>query len=209
MTKYDCWYDQIITAAQRREIPRCYSELHHIKPRSLGGGDDTSNLVRLTYREHFLVHWLLTKTTSGGALRKMQRALFAMTLKGTGERITAGWQFEAAKRAVRDLELDPELEAVWRTRFEAAKAARIEAFKATAIRRMIDNARQKKQVLIEPEAEAMRKPEEINALASAFLSANKRPRRRRNQPYVRLFDHPSREERIRQASAIIDAALAE
>ena len=38
-----------------------YSEVHHIIPRCLGGTDDITNLVRLTYREHYIAHWLLTK----------------------------------------------------------------------------------------------------------------------------------------------------
>ena len=38
-----------------------YWEKHHIVPKCLGGSDDSSNLVLLTAREHYLVHWLLTK----------------------------------------------------------------------------------------------------------------------------------------------------
>lgn len=38
-----------------------YTELHHILPRCLGGSDSKSNLVRLTAREHFIAHRLLTK----------------------------------------------------------------------------------------------------------------------------------------------------
>lgn len=36
-------------------------EKHHIFPRSLGGKDDEDNLVLLTFREHFLAHYLLYK----------------------------------------------------------------------------------------------------------------------------------------------------
>lgn len=36
-------------------------ELHHIRPRCLGGSDDKENLVLLTYKEHYLVHVLLAK----------------------------------------------------------------------------------------------------------------------------------------------------
>jgi len=36
-------------------------ELHHIKPKSMGGGDDEENLVLLSYREHYLAHYLLWK----------------------------------------------------------------------------------------------------------------------------------------------------
>lgn len=38
-----------------------YSEKHHILPKSLGGSDDTHNIVRLSAREHFICHWLLVK----------------------------------------------------------------------------------------------------------------------------------------------------
>jgi hypothetical protein len=105
MSKYQRWYDAIIEAAKTRDIPRAYTEVHHIKPRSMGGGNEPANLARLTYREHFLVHWLLTRICTGDDLRKMQRALFAMTLKASGERLVSGWQFEIAKRAVKDMHL--------------------------------------------------------------------------------------------------------
>ena len=36
-----------------------YCEVHHITPKCMGGSEDDSNKVRLTYREHFLAHWLL------------------------------------------------------------------------------------------------------------------------------------------------------
>lgn len=36
-----------------------YYELHHIKPRWLGGGNEKENLVLLTAREHYLAHYLL------------------------------------------------------------------------------------------------------------------------------------------------------
>jgi hypothetical protein len=36
-------------------------EIHHVSPRCLGGTDESSNLVKLTYREHYIAHWLLIK----------------------------------------------------------------------------------------------------------------------------------------------------
>lgn len=36
-------------------------ELHHVVPRSEGGGDDADNLVELTAREHYVAHLLLAK----------------------------------------------------------------------------------------------------------------------------------------------------
>lgn len=38
-----------------------YTEKHHIIPVCLGGSDDTSNIVRISARKHFLCHYLLIK----------------------------------------------------------------------------------------------------------------------------------------------------
>lgn len=70
--KYTLWYSRIINSAQVRAIiPTNYTELHHIIPKSLGGKDDRSNLVRLTPREHYVCHLLLTKMVVGPAKRSM------------------------------------------------------------------------------------------------------------------------------------------
>lgn len=53
-------YNSIIER-RKYEIPQGYSENHHIIPRSLGGSDKKYNLIRLTAREHFICHLLLTK----------------------------------------------------------------------------------------------------------------------------------------------------
>ena len=58
--KYTRWYYAIVTNAQAR-ISDGYTENHHIVPKSLGGSDLQENLVKLTAREHFVCHWLLTK----------------------------------------------------------------------------------------------------------------------------------------------------
>ncbi len=56
---YQKLYDSIIEKARERNIDG-YTERHHILPRCMGGTDDPDNLVTLTAREHFIVHWLLT-----------------------------------------------------------------------------------------------------------------------------------------------------
>jgi hypothetical protein len=101
MTKYQRWHDQIIERARDRKLD-CYSEWHHIGPRSLGGSDLPSNLVQLTYREHFLIHWLLTKLYIGRAKRSMLFALLCMGMKKDGCRVIASWQFDIAKRVIKD-----------------------------------------------------------------------------------------------------------
>lgn len=55
-------YNDIIHSAQLRpdvHLLNGYTETHHILPKSLGGSDESHNLVKLTAREHFVAHWLL------------------------------------------------------------------------------------------------------------------------------------------------------
>lgn len=101
MSKYRRWYDQIVDRGQTRRSLGGYGEVHHILPRSLGGGDEPSNLVKLTYREHFLAHWLLTKIYDGAARSAMVYALHCMSM-AIGGRTIVGWQVETAKRAIKD-----------------------------------------------------------------------------------------------------------
>lgn len=76
--KYHKWYMAIIEIAKQRPDELDYSELHHIIPRSLGGLDNDYNLVRLTAREHFVCHFLLTKFTTGQHYHKMVYACQGM-----------------------------------------------------------------------------------------------------------------------------------
>ena len=57
-----------------------YYETHHILPKSLGGTNDVSNLVKLTPREHFICHWLLVKMYDKGTneRKKMLYAFWIM-----------------------------------------------------------------------------------------------------------------------------------
>jgi ATPase subunit of ABC transporter with duplicated ATPase domains len=62
--KYSKWYFNII---KKRKILSFegYAEIHHILPKSLGGTNEAENLVKLTAREHFICHLLLTKIVNG------------------------------------------------------------------------------------------------------------------------------------------------
>lgn len=73
---YQKIYDAIIANAQNRNIPNVYTEMHHILPRSLGGSDDTTNLISLTAKEHFICHHLLWKIHKN---REMTKAFMLMT----------------------------------------------------------------------------------------------------------------------------------
>ncbi len=96
--KYRRWYLALMERARDRKIIG-YTERHHILPRSLGGTNKSDNLVRLTYREHYLAHWLLIKFTNGLFLRKMKHALAQMGYQTVGERQIASWRFEVARKA--------------------------------------------------------------------------------------------------------------
>ncbi|AGG57802.1 hypothetical protein VPBG_00030 [Vibrio phage helene 12B3] len=57
-------YDNLCSSRKCRGIVReAGFEVHHILPRSMGGTDKESNLVKFTPREHFFAHVLLEKIT--------------------------------------------------------------------------------------------------------------------------------------------------
>lgn len=57
---YKAIYDSIVE--NRKSVPyEGYTERHHILPRSLGGSDDAYNIVRLSAKEHYMCHLLLTR----------------------------------------------------------------------------------------------------------------------------------------------------
>jgi hypothetical protein len=88
--KYSSWYFAIVKHYQN-DPPIEQYEVHHIIPKSLGGNNDTSNLVKLPCKAHFICHHLLTKMTDGIANSKMTYAysLFIHTSKNRGIKVTA------------------------------------------------------------------------------------------------------------------------
>jgi hypothetical protein len=85
MNKYERWYSAITNRAKTRTLDG-YKERHHVIPHSLGGSDDSNNLVDLTAREHFICHWLLTKMHTGEARGKMINALYMMRGQSTHQK---------------------------------------------------------------------------------------------------------------------------
>jgi hypothetical protein len=70
------YYNIIDRAKSRTGLP--VFETHHIIPKSLGGSNKKDNLVKLTPKEHFVCHLLLTKMYQGTEKQKMHFALWAM-----------------------------------------------------------------------------------------------------------------------------------
>lgn len=59
---YSNIYNKLIDSRKYRALNKePLYEIHHIVPICMGGSNDGSNLVKLTFREHYIVHWLLTK----------------------------------------------------------------------------------------------------------------------------------------------------
>jgi hypothetical protein len=98
-SKYTNWYNEIITNAKNRNILTTPTEKHHIIPKSIGGNNNKSNIVALTYREHFICHWLLIKMTNGQNKMKMLFAFNSMSnTNGIDNRIISSWQYELSKK---------------------------------------------------------------------------------------------------------------
>jgi hypothetical protein len=90
-------------------------EKHHCLPKALGGSNKKDNLVSLTYREHFLAHWLLVKFTEGNDLVKMLHALHMMQRVGPDHtRILSTWQYDICRQAVRSARLGKKMPEVSR-----------------------------------------------------------------------------------------------
>ena len=81
--KYTRCYFSIVARAKTRVFDISeYSEKHHIIPKSLGGSDNIDNLVRLSAKEHFICHMLLTRMTFGEHRVKMVYAAWRLAVPG-------------------------------------------------------------------------------------------------------------------------------
>jgi hypothetical protein len=83
-------YEQLVDRARTRELKKpsrtdenyVYYEKHHVLPKALGGSNDSSNLVLLTAREHFIAHMLLPRMCIEKSDRiKMNYAIIRMSMK--------------------------------------------------------------------------------------------------------------------------------
>lgn len=93
--KYSATYFRIIENALGRALE--FGEGHHIIPISLGGEKNKSNVAKLTLKEHFVCHLLLTKMTEGGDLQKMSAAFVLMSGRHRGKLPTSKL-YEKARR---------------------------------------------------------------------------------------------------------------
>lgn len=98
--KYTKWYELIVDSAKRRQTTG-YVEIHHIVPKCLGGVDQTSNLVRLTAREHFICHLLLVKMVDSQHKSKMAHAVGKfIQVNRYQERKFTSWEYSKIRQAL-------------------------------------------------------------------------------------------------------------
>ena len=101
MTKYLNTYNKLILKVQLT-TPNGYYENHHIIPKSLGGIDDMSNMVKLTAKQHYVAHHLLwrhyKKIDDFESAKKMLYAFWAMsTQKKDGRRYINASNYEVIR----------------------------------------------------------------------------------------------------------------
>lgn len=75
---YKKLYKNLISIAKIRNVNLENFEVHHIKPKCCGGNNDDSNLVKFTFREHYLAHRLLVKIYPNNKF--LAKALWMMTI---------------------------------------------------------------------------------------------------------------------------------
>lgn len=93
-------YAELIGRGKTRDvIVGTYYERHHIIPKCLGGTNDKNNLVKLTAREHYLVHWLLTKIHPTDFKIWTAFALMSGRLCPFGTRVFTSSAFERCRKA--------------------------------------------------------------------------------------------------------------
>lgn len=86
---YHKHYNSLIKKAGNRNWQKgSYFENHHITPKSEGGSNDPSNLVKLTAREHFLAHWLLHRMDPESLSRAHS---FWRMCRGRGKVLPENW----------------------------------------------------------------------------------------------------------------------
>lgn len=103
---WESFYYTFIENRKNRKINENENyENHHITPVSLGGTDEKKNIIKLTYREHFLAHKLLFLFSVGKNKVKMGYALHKMiTINNKNQiyRIKNSRDFEKIKKEIYD-----------------------------------------------------------------------------------------------------------
>ena len=91
-------YEKIYTSLCERgktERDLDYCEIHHIIPKCMGGSNDLNNLTKLSYREHYLAHYLLIKMFPDNS--GINYAFICMLRKHNEKRILTSRMYDTIK----------------------------------------------------------------------------------------------------------------
>jgi hypothetical protein len=123
--KYSKWYYSIIANATTRNLSTSVkTEKHHILPKSIGGNNEQSNLVKLTLREHFICHRLLPKMTTGVARTKMMYAIWKMCHSSGTKKLAFKLNartYSAIKEMMRSVRKSEDFTPEWRAKLSKSR----------------------------------------------------------------------------------------
>lgn len=105
MDYYKIYKDLIKKGVDRKELPEHY-EVHHILPKCTGGGDEVDNLVKLTPREHYIAHVLLTKVYPDNLALKWSVIFFKNTTGNVREGYINSRVYEMVRKEYRKLKFE-------------------------------------------------------------------------------------------------------
>mgnify|MGYP003661443517 CR=1 FL=1 len=119
---YQLVHNQIIKKAKQR-ISEGYTEKHHIIPKCLGGTDSEENLVKLTAKEHFIVHKLLVEIYPNEDGLKTAVFFMATTKNAMGRSYRVGCNEYQRLRESNAKRMSKKLKQHWQDPVYAAKAS--------------------------------------------------------------------------------------
>lgn len=96
--KYYTKYNQIVKHYKDLDLKKSKAfdtEIHHITPKSMGGDNSKENLVRVTARVHFLLHWMLCRIYR---TKEMAYAWNMMCVNHTNGKRYNGKSYEYARK---------------------------------------------------------------------------------------------------------------
>ena len=94
---YSKIYQDLVKSRKQRDISREIGyELHHIIPKCMGGTNDPCNIVKFTYREHYLAHSLLSLIYPENV--KIQYSFLCMLRDPHGYRTFTSKMYDTIKR---------------------------------------------------------------------------------------------------------------
>lgn len=83
---YEKIYNNLMSDRKSRALVKEMGyEMHHIIPTSFGGDNKKSNIVKLTYREHYIAHKLLTKVYKDKCKDRYVKSVYALWVIGNSK----------------------------------------------------------------------------------------------------------------------------